>query len=96
MFYLFFPRIPCVPHSGGISRFCNSPAELSGEGGEECEERGSITPISYMFSLLATLVERFHAGANGNAFSKRSLKSVSSTFMLCVEPALVATPVSLP
>lgn len=70
LFHLVFPRIPYVPHSGGISHFSNSPAEMSGVGGEECEERGSITPISYMFSLLAALVERFHAGANRSAFSK--------------------------
>ena len=52
----FFPQNPplCVSHFGGISHFSILQQVRSGEAAEECGERGSKTPISYTFSLLAT------------------------------------------
>lgn len=40
------------------------------EAAEECKEKESIIPITYIFSLLAALMERLQGGVRGYAFSE--------------------------
>lgn len=71
---------------------CSSLWGDIGAGGEEHEERGCITPVSRTFGLLATLVERFHAGASGNASSKPLSQGVSRSAPVAkTNPSAVST-----
>ena len=82
----------CVLHSGGHFTLFQFSSRNEGAGGEEHEERRCITPVSRTFSLLATLLERFHAGASGNASSKPLSQGVSRAAPVAkTNPSAVST-----
>lgn len=81
LFYPVFPRIfvlLCSSFWGHFTLFRIPQQVRKWEAGERCGERESITPITYIFSLLATLMERIQGGMSGYALSEGCSRNVPS------------------